>query len=73
MDALQLWTIYENPKDYPGLFVARKFLISNGKSNATRHVLTHTTLIGIRALIPPYLYCIGRELNDDPCIIESWL
>jgi len=66
---LPIWTIYDNPLDYPGLFVAREF----NYDRATDKVLTDTTLDGLRRKLPPNLTCIKRYPSDNPHIVESWL
>jgi len=64
-----MWTVFENPTDYPGHFVARRF---NGDW-PSQTVVTAKSLAEIRALLPPDLYRIPRQEADDPCIVEVWL
>lgn len=64
-----LWTVYEKPADYPAQWVAR------------RHTLVGPTAAAVFALsldavcekLPPGLYCIPRQPDDEPCIVETWL
>lgn len=43
---LELWTVYDNPIDLPGRFVARKWLLDQ----PTRELLQDKTLEGLRAI-----------------------
>lgn len=61
--------MYENPTDYPGMFVARRFV----GDHASQDVVTGTTLEEVRSLLPPDLYRIPRQEADDLCIVEIWL
>jgi len=70
---MDIWTIYENPKDYPGKFVARKYRVEDGIVNHTEHTYVSDSLYSIRKLIPDNLYRLHREPNDDPVIVESWI
>jgi hypothetical protein len=66
---LQLWTVYENPRDYPGKFVARLFL--NDEPTQIHHVAA--TLWQLLEMIPENLVRIPRDPQDDPCILEVWI
>ena len=70
---LSIWTICKNPSDHPGKFTARRHEVFPGRSSATQHLLVADSLEAIRALLPPGLYLIPREPNDDPVIVESWI
>lgn len=65
---LPMWTIYDHPRDYPHCYVARLF-INDRPSNA---VMTHATLQGLRAQLPPGLFRMPRTPEDDPVIVETW-
>lgn len=69
---LEIWTVFDHPDDYPGEFVARKWLVFAGGSVATSEVVTGPTLQSVRDQIPPGLWCNPRAPEDDPVIIESW-
>lgn len=71
-EVLSLWTIYERPKDYPTQFVARRFEATD-PPKATSDLLLADDLDGIRNMLPAGLYCLPRQLGDDPVIIETWL
>lgn len=72
-DYLAIWTVYNSPADYPGLFVARKFLIVEGNSCPTVTVLTAPSLDGLREQLPHGLTWMPRYEQDHPCIVECWL
>jgi hypothetical protein len=75
VDNLAIWTIYDSPRDYPGLFVARLFLICKGELEpvGTGKVFLAETLEGVRNQLPPGLYRMPRDPSDEPAIVESWL
>jgi len=66
---LELWTVYDNPTDLPGQFVARKWLLDH----PTNEVLQDKTLEGLRRKIPPGLTRLERSPQDDPKIVETWI
>jgi len=61
--------IYNSPKDYPGMYVARLFELTK----PTKYVVTAQSLEEIRAAIPAEMLCFGRDKADDPCIVETWI
>jgi hypothetical protein len=70
-DALDMWVIYEHPKDYPDKFVARLWKITKVD------VPTGTFFLGetqteVEAKLPPGLFWMPRHENDDACIIGVW-
>ena len=71
---LGLYTIYYDTRDYPGCFSVRRFIIANGRATPDRNILgTASTLPYARELIPQGLYNLGRQLDDDPVIVETWI
>lgn len=72
-DTLAIWTVYLDPLDYPGMYVAREFLIRGGQPEMTNNMFVANTLAEIRALLPPWLHCLHRKPADDPKIVESWI
>lgn len=66
---LPMWTVYDNPSDYPGKFVARMSFYDRATSN----VLVADTLEELRGLLPPRLTRLERDPNDDPVIVEVWV
>lgn len=65
-----LWTVYDKPKDFPGLYVARKFTLAG----PTPSVMSSEDLDALRdALARMGLTPMARSPEDDPVIIESWI
>jgi hypothetical protein len=70
-----MWVVTDSPADFPGLYVARKHLITAGADTPTDEFLTDHVLEALRrrlvdqgcdALIP-------RHPSDDPVLLEVWL
>lgn len=71
---LAIWTVYDHPSDCPDCFIARKYLVTAGGPVATQETRTARTLQPLRDSFElEGLYCMPRDPNDDPKIIESWL
>jgi hypothetical protein len=68
-DAVEIYTVYYNPLDYPGLYVVRRWL----NDKPTNDVHTAKTLEEIRAFIPQDKVYLDRMPGDDPVIVETWL
>jgi hypothetical protein len=68
-----MYVIYEKPLDFPQSFVVRKWYVSNGVVEKSPLCILATSLETARKLIPPGLYNLGRENNDDPAIREVWI
>lgn len=67
-------TIYKHPLDAPDKYVVRGHrALADGTSAPERHALFFDTLAEARAAIPANMVCLGRELLDDPVIVESWI
>lgn len=74
MNELELWTIYDHPRDAPEWFVARKWITRSGETLGTTHCIYEEDLEAMRAHMLAYgLTCISRSEQDDPVIIETWL
>ena len=74
--ALPIWVVYDNPRDYPGFFIARKRTVEAGKDVPTNEVLKAKSLEEIRERIHevmPNGFMIPRDETDDPVIVECWL
>ena len=65
-----MWTIYDNPRDYPGKCVARLF--RGGKPTAEALVADDLEALRIHMLLNG-LVCLTRDDADDPVIVEVWL
>jgi hypothetical protein len=70
---LEIWTICDHPSDHPDGFTVRKHIVGRGVSGPTQEMFVAPTLDEARALLPPGLMCVGREPDDDPVIVESWM
>lgn len=67
---LGIWTIYENPKDFPGKFVARYFV----GTKPTSAFLTADSIDPLREhMMRLGLVHISRQPGDEPQIREIWL
>jgi len=70
---LVIWTVYENPSDYPGKFVVRAWEAINGKPVPREDCTVSDTLDKARASVPEGLVRMDRGDDDDPCIVETWI
>jgi hypothetical protein len=68
-DPIVAWTVYERPTDFPDACVARRTI----GGTPTTDVLQHSTLDGLRALLPPGMTCIPRHAADPRSVVEVWL
>lgn len=66
---MNVWTVYNSPKDYPGKFVARRWELTT----PTDDVIVADTLDEVRERLPLGLYPLDRHPGDDPVIVETWL
>lgn len=69
---LPMISIYFDPKDYPGKYVARVFDISVGKVNATRYIMLSDNLEDLRSAMPTNFTHMDKSPNDDPQLLEVW-
>lgn len=73
-----MWTVYDDPADYPGKFVVRRFTIYRPEEGERRIVedaepmIVTDSLDDARGVIPAGAYCLGRHPDDDPAIFEVW-
>lgn len=71
---LDLWTVYDHPRDYPELYVARRWVVTAGGIERTDDVRGAHLIDTLRdELIDMGLTCIRRADDDDPVIVETWL
>jgi hypothetical protein len=77
--ALDTYTVYENPKDHPGKFVARRWLVLPGIDEPVPQkepIAVVDTIAEARAAVEkhkPGAVRLERHDFDDPCIVEVWL
>lgn len=67
------WTITRNPSDFPGLYVARRWVVRAGELISTNDIRTAETLDGVREQLPRGLVALRRNPTDDPVIVEVWI
>jgi hypothetical protein len=72
MEVLRVYTIYDSPADYPGLFVARAFYITR-TSTPGEVIATGRSIEEVRAKLPIGLHRIVRDESDSPSIVETWI
>lgn len=71
---LPMWTIYDHPKDYPHVFVARRWLVDAKGGRATDLVLIDDDLGRLRLEMERRgLIRLDRHPEDDPVILETWV
>ena len=81
MGTLAIWTLYQNPRDYPGRFVVRRGEVTAG---GFVHDLKPALVIkenNVRTLAQifewmsqnPNLHWMGRQLGDDFAIVGVWI
>ena len=70
MTELEIWVVTANPKDYPGCFVARKWV---GKRPSDEFIVTAKLNPLRRQLEERGLVKLMRMEGDDPVIVETWL
>lgn len=68
---LAIWHIYFNTADYPGLYVARKWLVKD-EPVPTTEGFVGTTLQEVRDQLPWGLMLMPRAPSDPPVVVESW-
>jgi len=76
-DSLFQWVVYEDPADFPGKWVVRRFTIyPDGGSPVIEEdpepMVVTDSLEEARKVIPKGAYCLGRHPEDDPVIYEVW-
>ena len=74
-DHLNIYTVFENPTDYPGQFVIRRFESRGNPPSVTpcEVVATGKTIEEVRDQLPQDLTRLDRHPQDDPKIVETWL
>jgi hypothetical protein len=71
---LELWCVYDHPKDEPEHFIARKWLMVRGQMIPTRETITHQNLDALRGFLQHTgLSRFERMAADDASILETWL
>lgn len=69
---LIIWTIYRNPRDYPGLWVLRPYEVDEGLVSSPIACLSDS-LKPLRAPLEARgLVMFPRQPDDDAPIVETW-
>lgn len=68
---LLMWTVYQSPSDYPGLFISRPTNILT--RTPLPSVLIAYSLTKLREALPVGLVRLNRQAEDDPVIVETWI
>ena len=64
---MELYVIYENPTDFPGKFVLRRWRMEKPDPQPLK---VGDTLFDVRIALPRNVVNIGRMHGDDACIVE---
>lgn len=72
---MSTWTVYYDPLDFPGKFVARRDGIfrTEPRVRATTDRFVADSLREIRDMLPPGLAHLTRSEGDEPQIVEIWV
>lgn len=74
MTALTLYTVYDSPRDAPGLIVVRAHRVDNGHCTPSQDALQFLDLTEARMHLHRLgLFNMGRHERDDPAILETWI
>jgi hypothetical protein len=71
-----MWRLYKHPKDYPGEYVARKFLITEEFYGPSNETISSRSLRDVRSVLRSLyrgLIQLKRLPDDEPEIVELWL
>jgi hypothetical protein len=70
---LPMWVVYDNnTNDFAGFYIVRLHT-SLPQPQATGILFHHRALAKVRGVLPPGLIRLGRQLEDEPVILETWL
>lgn len=73
---LEIFTVYWRPLDYPEHCVVRRSWIRPGETDRVNDPVLWAqaaTIEEAREAIPEGLFCIPRQEDDDPVIVECWI
>jgi hypothetical protein len=73
-NGLRMWVLYENPSDWPGMFVLREWLVLASGAVPMPGVFMSPTPENLRAQMEDMgLTCLPRSVDDQAHIVECWL
>lgn len=74
---LSMWTVFYNPSDFPGMYVARRFAMDKAtadhKSGPSIEDVRSWIRESARSSGQGSLVRINRYPQDDPSVVETWL
>lgn len=70
---LEMWVVYNRPRDYPDRIVVRRWVVGPGMMAPTPDVTLYDSVEAARAAMPPDRVRLSRFFEDDPRIAEVWL
>ena len=70
---MEMWVVYDHPRDHPDGFIARRWLVTGEGGVATPVTRTAATLDLLRAQLRRGLVRMQRHPDDDTKIVEIWL
>ncbi|MHC4864630.1 MAG: hypothetical protein ACYTEX_11125 [Planctomycetota bacterium] len=70
---LEIFVIYQNPSDHPGMFVTRRWIVGDTMNAESKPMAVVETLDDARLVLPSGLIRLGRAPADDPVIVETWI
>jgi hypothetical protein len=73
---LEMFVVYERPRDYPDKFVLRRWWIGKVPGEPTpdpEWFYLADTLDEIRDHVPTHCVRLERDANDEPQIVEVWI
>jgi hypothetical protein len=75
MTSLAMWTVYDNPRDYPGKYVARRFDVDASGPKPSASIIVMDDLEKLRDVLQfeMGLVKLMRSPGDEPQIVETWL
>lgn len=66
------YTIYRHPSDFPEFYVVRRWIIDSKGFRPMLAGCLCRTLEEARETIPEWMFCLTRDPQDDPVIVETW-
>jgi len=74
-EPLQLWTVYDHPRDFPRGFIARRYDVFPAGPVRTGHVVAGPSLEELREVLTGMglARLQTRSPDDDPGIVEVWI
>lgn len=73
MQGLETWCVTYDPKDYPELYVGRKFINDKPTEDVCVRKSLDSLRRGIQNRSMVRLERVGRMPDDEPHIVEVWI